>query len=389
VKSVRYWRNRALYRAILCRNRTRVIVWDLLARCQSQELLEKSFALWPSERLPASRRVSSPTHPRYLCDYPRRVVIEPKYGFAIADAAELIETSVSNSYFVRDPQLRHLFGLPSVADYCKHRYLPGGTVEVGSVISLATAWPENYFHFYNDFLPKVLLLEACEIDPALPIVVPDKLFKQRFFQDAIRSERMSRWTFIAPHGRYLGCERVVFCSDTYDPSKATKFEAVLPLLDLDAGLPRGPNRRRIFLTRSASRGRVLTNFEEIEPVIAERNFELVDTDGWSLDAQAHLFRDARYVAAIHGAGLVNIVHAIGQQLDILEIRPPGIAYDITDYHGEYIRGAEFELMCRPLGFGYHQICGEPDPARVHWHESFRLDPARLATALDDIVSKEI
>jgi hypothetical protein len=383
-KSTRYWRNRALYRTIRFRNRVRIIVWDSLARFHSQKPLEENFLLWNSDIRPDSRRASSPAYPRYLCDYPGSALIEPKYGYAIADNGVLIETSVSNSYFVRDSQTCHLFGLPSPARYFKQRYVSRDAVEIGPAISLATAWPENYFHFYNDFLPKMVLLEECEIDPAFPIVVPDKLFRQPFFHDAIRSERLSRWKYIAPEGRFLRCDRLVFCSDTYDISNARKYEEGLPLLGLDVEPPRGASTRRVFLTRSASRGRVLLNFDEIRPIIEEQQFELVDTEGMSLAAQAQLFQETRYLIGIHGAGLVNAAHA--QQLDVLEIRPPGVASEITDYRGEYIPGAEFEIMCRSLGFGYHMIFGEPDEDRVHWRESFRLDPVRLSSALDNMLS---
>jgi hypothetical protein len=363
-----------------------MIVWDALARSQSPAPLEKSFLLWNSDARPASRRASSPAYPRYLCDYPRGALIEPKYGFAIADNGVLIETSVSNAYFVRDPQTRHLFGIPSPARYFKERYVTRGAVEVGPAISLATAWPENYFHFYNDFLPKILLLEECEVDPALPIVVPDKLFRQAFFHDAIRSGRLSRWKYIAPEGRFLRCDRVVFCSDTYDISNARKYKEGLPLLGLDHHPLQGSNTRRVFLTRSPSRGRVLLNFDEIRPVIEKQQFELVDTEGMSLAAQAQLFQETRHLIGIHGSGLVNVAHAIGQRLDVLEIRPPGVAYEITDYRGEYIPGAEFEIICRSLSFGYHKIYGEPDEGRVHWRESFRLDPASFSSALDNMLS---
>jgi hypothetical protein len=261
-------------------------------------------------------------------------------------------------------------------------------VDLGPAISLATAWAENYFHFYNDFLPKMLLLEECDVDRAFPIVVPDKLFRQPFFQEAIRSERMSRWSYVAPQGRFLRCDRLVFCSDTYDVSNVQKYEDVLPLLGLDSRSPSASNTRRIFLTRSAARGRVLINFDDLRPIIDARDFELVDTDGLSLAAQAQLFHEARYLIGIHGAGLVNVAHAMGRKLDVLEIRPPGVAADITDYRGEYIQGGEFEILCRSLGFGYHKIFGEPDQHRVHWRESFRLDPTTLSSALDDMLSSD-
>ncbi len=185
--------------------------WDCLAALQSSKPLESSFKLWTSPADVSRRAPDSPLKP-YLCQLHRKVLIEPQYGFAIADYGLLIETSVSNAYTVRDPVLRQVGALPSPARYFKARTRGRYRSDLESVISLGTLWCSNYFHFYRDFLPKMLLLEEANIDPTLPAIVEDRLFDQPFFREAIQSKRLSRWNFMSPRGQFIKTESVVFCS---------------------------------------------------------------------------------------------------------------------------------------------------------------------------------
>lgn len=349
----------------------RIRAWDSLAALQSSRPLESSFKLWTSPADVSRRAPDSPLKP-YLCQLQRNVLIEPRFGFAIADYGLLIETSVSNAYAARarEPLLRQVGGLPSPARYFKARILGRYRSDLESIISLATLWPLNYFHFYRDFLPKMLLLEEANIDPALPVIVPDGLFDQPFFREAIQSKRLSRWNFMSPRGQFIKSKSVMFCSanqfflldrsvspDSELLSRAsagTRFlespGEVLALLDLDDGRPHTSAERRIFLTRSAGRGRTLSNYEEIEALLREWNFETVDTDGMSLREQAQLFRECRYVIGIHGAGLTNIIHAYDHDLSLLQLRQPGEEHIITD----------FALMCHSFGFAHQEIFGTLD-----------------------------
>ena len=239
--------------------------WDCLAALQSSKPLESSFKLWTSPGEASRRAPDSPLKP-YLCQLHRKVLIEPKYGFAIADYGLLIETSVSNAYTVRDSVLRQVGALPSPARYFKARTRGRYRSDLESVISLGTLWCSNYFHFYRDFLPKMLLLEGANIDPTLPAIVEDRLFDQPFFREAIQSKRLSRWNFMSPRGQFIKTESVVFCSANQyflpdrrvspdatllsRASAGTKFlespGEVLALLDLDDGHQQTSAERRIF-----------------------------------------------------------------------------------------------------------------------------------------------
>jgi hypothetical protein len=379
-------------------------VWDLLGALQVRRTsFESSFVLWTSPVTASHLKSHSPLKP-YLCQLRQTTLVEPRTVFAIADYGLLIETSVSNAYAARDPVLKRVFYLPSPGEYFKARFLRRYRTDLKQVIALGTAWPFNYFHFYRDFLPKILLLEDAHIDPAIPVVVPDELIDQPFFREAIQSERLSRWNFVSPRGQFIKSESIVFCSAQQfilmDRSKSPESElldrcsegvmflenpdGVLALLNLDRHLPSAVADRRVFLTRGANRGRTLYNYQEIEPLLSERNFETVDTEGMSLVAQAQLFRQCRYVIGVHGAGLTNIIYAHGHDLSLLQLRQPGEEHLVTD----------FALMCHAFGFDHREIFGTSVESgggwrwsrRVNRNGAFYIDPSVLRTAIDEMMA---
>ena len=120
-----------------------------------------------------------------------------------------------------------------------------------------------------------------------------------------------------------------------------------------------------------ARKRTLSNYEEIESLLREWDFETVDTDGMSLREQAQIFRECRFVIGVHGAGLTNIIHAYDHDLSLLELRPPGEEHLITDY----------AQMCHSFGFAHQEIFGASEHGRGR-DASFRIDLTVLRAAIN-------
>lgn len=386
------------------RARMRLRVWDVLgALWRPPQSFDSNFVLWNSPAEMSHIKSTSPLKP-FLCQLEQITTIEPRTLFVIADRGLLIETSVSNAYAARDPALKRFFYLPFPLDYLKAKIRRRYRTDLKEVVALGTAWPFNYFHFYRDFLPKILLLEEANVDPSLPVIVPDELFDQPFFQEAIQSERLSRWRYMSPRGDFIRSEKVIFCSSQQfvlmDRTKSPEAQllvhssegvtflespaTVLALLDLDESVPGATANRRVFLTRGPHRGRRLSNYEEIEPILLERQFETIDTEGMTLREQAQLFRECRYVIGLHGAGLTNIIYAHDHHLSLLQLRQPGEEHLVTD----------FALMCYSFGFDHREIFGITEPSlhgrswlgRVDRDSPFRVDPTALRSAVDEMLA---
>jgi capsular polysaccharide biosynthesis protein len=108
--------------------------------------------------------------------------------------------------------------------------------------------------------------------------------------------------------------------------------------------PKRPHRR-LYITRRAANKRRIVNESELEPVLQEFGFEIIEAEHLSLKAQIELFAEAEAVAGPHGAGLTNILFS-PSGCKVLELLNP--AYMNVCYY------AEAEM----LGHEYWYVIGE-------------------------------
>jgi capsular polysaccharide biosynthesis protein len=120
-------------------------------------------------------------------------------------------------------------------------------------------------------------------------------------------------------------------------------------------------QKRIFLNRSPKTGRCLSNLEEVTPILEKYGFETIDAAGMSIDQQKELFANTRYLIAIHGAGITNMIFANTQKLSLLEILP-----------GQMLN-THYYWMAGTFGCPYDAILG----GKMNVQHQFRLDPAIL------------
>jgi hypothetical protein len=130
--------------------------------------------------------------------------------------------------------------------------------------------------------------------------------------------------------------------------------------------------RRIFLTRSVNSLRFIENMEEIEPVLRKFNFEIVDTSSLSLDRQIQLFNQCRYLVAIHGAGITNIIYRSGKELSLLEIIHPS---SYIPFH--------YSMLSKLYNYSYDVILGAM--GKKSGNGGFKIEPALLERKLREMI----
>jgi len=372
----------ATYYAVSARNRVWRRAWDVLTPAHMAEDVRRTCLDWTTSQAFKSQAwdsgdtivdnalyetSSSPTI-SYVCRRTGDLLIEPKYGYVIDAPLRLIEHSMPPSEWARDPRFMHLIGVPSTWAAALARAGVTPRTRVPRVLSLRHFWETNYFHFLCDVVPKLRLARECGIPDDVPLLVGGRLFRQPFFQRAMRRGLLQGREFVVQDGDYLAAEDVVFARSE-GPVRANLEWTALAL-----GAPNAdPNgHRRIFLTRQKSRGRYLLNQDELLPTLKRWDIELIDTDTLTLDEQMDLFSRADVVVGIHGAGLANILYRRGGNCSVLELYPPG----------ELV--ATNAWIAGQLGFNYKAIRGYA-PQTVERFTPFSIDAEQFALRLEQLL----
>jgi len=288
----------------------------------------------------------------WIYDLREPCYVEPSGGFVFGSRGEWLRDPFLYHQLVRHPPYRNILAL------MRRR---GGIQTFERALSLRCSTEQNYWHFYDDVLSKLRLADEVKVPEDVPILVGDGLWRQAFFQDAIRRGALRRRNWVLQDA-FVRVHRLIL---TVPMSfQRANLEYALRALETP-----GPVRseRRLFLRRGQRRSRSLVNIDDLLPWLIERGFEVVDTDGLSLAAQMELFGAARLVVGNHGAGLANLVYRVGQPLDLVEVFSPG-----------FIR-PHFVCMAQMFGFGYDAVVG----TAAGDEGDFRLDPDRFK----DVVSR--
>lgn len=284
--------------------------------------IKQGFARWTDP---------SWTQDEYIVDIKEKIKIDPDHGWAVVGTKQLVFVSLgfSSAPYVRKP------------DWLLLRSTPKKSVHFPLIISLRDTGEENYFHFYNDILPKIWLLQQYHhFPPEATIVVSEKLWKKSYFQHFVQLARLRDLNWHVQKEEWVTADRAVFCK----PLTHTKS-----FWDRVARLPRTVSQQspvKIFLTRSKSTLRYLENEREVARYLESIGFMTIDAGAMVISDQINLFANASVVVAVHGSGISNIVFS-RHPLHLIELFPPN---EYLPFH--YI------MLCKLFNFIYTPVLGE-------------------------------
>ena len=182
-------------------------------------------------------------------------------------------------------------------------------------LSVSRGAEQNYWHFHDDVLSRLLVLDESDIPSNAPLLVGRALWDTKFFQSVIRRDPLRDREWMV-HDSLVRADRLFL------PIRGSlRSDTPRGLQRLLASGP-GTGSRRLFLFRGRSRSRALRNSDELAAALTHGfGFEAVDTDELTFDEQANLFADARFIVATHGAGLTNLIHRLGAPTTLVELFP--------------------------------------------------------------------
>jgi len=290
------------------------------------------------------------TQDQYVLLFKNGGYIEPRTGWGVSNSYRLIYPSLG---FSRAPYV-YKPGFFSV------RMGKSSVVQFSKIISLRDTGEENYFHFYNDIIPKLYLLEERGVDlSAYDLVIGDKLFHKPYFQYFLMRSNFAHLRWYPQKNCVVSFDEAIFCK----PFTHTKSYLTRTAKTMLGGMS-SPASRRIFLTRSSTSLRYVENAEELYPILTRFGFEVVDTADLTIEAQIRIFLECRYLVAVHGAGTSNVIFRNGMPLDVLEILHPS---PYLPFH--YI------MICKLFGYSYDVLLGQKG-GNSH-NGGFRIDPGKF------------
>jgi capsular polysaccharide biosynthesis protein len=216
-----------------------------------------------------------------------------------------------------------------------------------------------WYHWLVSWCPRILLLKRMRpdlfADSNVKFLVDNSAQSSSFLEVlGTMGIDLSRVTFADRNVDYL-LEQAILVSfpdqnDLY-PDLVREFAATVKA---NLGIsPETLHAGRVFASRQAivNPRRRIVNFAEVEPVLRQFDFNIVNLGGESARRQVELFDTARFVLGGHGSDLANLMFC-RPGTDVLVIEN---ARNV--WHGI---GSSLEQLCAIMGLNYHYIVVEED-----------------------------
>ena len=212
------------------------------------------------------------------------------------------------------------------------------TIRVDHAILLRDFWDRNYWHLLHDILPRLVMAEAIDLDPTIPVVVSETLMKFHGKRLAGTPFLKGRAVIVQPHGHTLCCKELFLLR----PGEFARHWAREVVARIPAEPPASLGSRYIYCRREpeSSEGRTAENNLEIEEIFRTAGFAVVSPASLTLIQQKAIFGQAEVIAGINGAAFGNALFRFDNPLTIGAL----IASNFMS--------TTFPTMAKVFGFGY-------------------------------------
>jgi hypothetical protein len=304
-----------------------------------------------------------------LLKYEGDAFVEPKYGYIISANGLLIEDSLKPNIASNTaaPWRTCLPTPASFRDAVKNR---SSIQHFPKLISLRHFWEWNFFHFYNDVLGRLSLIDSL-LDKSMPLLLGNYADDIPFVKQIIEIGGLADRNWVLPGHNYVSADEIYYCHS--GQSWKERFSYTVSQMNLPK--PDPDSTERIFLLRPEHATRRLLNQSEIDPVLKKYKFQAIDTSQMPIAEQIATFAKARHVIAIHGAGILNIIFRDGAPMSLIELRP-----DV--YWTE-----DMQEMCEQYGYDSTFLTGKSESGPIQ-HASFVIDPRQLERKIEEMLATE-
>jgi hypothetical protein len=241
----------------------------------------------------------------------------------------------------------------------------------GRYISLMTIWgAKNMGHYFFDAMLRVTLFDRLD---EFRFLVPKNMLP--FHRGLIEVAGIKPEQLEPVDDTLTAVEELAACHIATEGSmpRAELLQRFRKLaLANVVPVPPARRNRRLFIDRSLAKRRKIANQKALEPVLAERGFEIVQWEQLSMPEQVRLAAQTEIMVGPHGTSLLNSVYS-EPGIKVLEIFNP-IWWDAATLRQCCLMGHEF-WYC----FG-ENVSADYDTS---------IDPRKLARVLDAMLEAPV
>ena len=247
---------------------------------------------------------------------------------------------------------------------------------VENAILVFDDWSGNYFHFWNDLMPRLYLCRHLVAKKKLTILVNGK------------TEIIARTIFplLGFHNlKYITYDQLCLVANLYYPEFITPHvgsfheatmrnmkEFVFKKLSVKHNSCRN---LRLYISRSKAQHRKVINEDDLSEILVEFGFKIVFAEEYTALEQIHLFKDAEAVMGLHGAGLSNMLFC-KEGTKVIELRQRG-----------GVQNNLFYQLASTLGHPYYCYFSEQAVTTDFQQSDIHVEPVNLTRFLSAIFSK--
>jgi capsular polysaccharide biosynthesis protein len=269
--------------------------------------------------------------------------------------------------------------------------IDGEPITKPAEVALLGGQRSGYWHWWIDILPRLWLLELHQISgpparkfDAVRLAIPQ--LAAEFQRESLALLGLTGRLELLEPG-LTRFERVTFTrgltggGSRYPSRKLGEYARWLRERLASRVPPAGAaiedsSGRKLFVSRGTAASRRVVNEAELEPVLAEHGFEVVDPAGMSIAEQVALFSQASAVVGPHGAGLTNLLFS-PPGTRVVELFAAPAAQEVSNYR----------VLASHLGMPYTRLLAKPvagGSARGPHYFDMEVDPALLAACLSAV-----
>ena len=287
------------------------------------------------------------------------VVLEPERLLGTRPGRQVVEQTVTYKHHRQYPYI--------LSDLLR----PVSFTEFEVAIWYDGSATRNYYHHFVDALSGLAQFERSGLPLDTPLLITRQMYDTVYFQYLfLRSIRFQQLNWYV-----VGDKEWVRVKKMYKFQTAQFSPASWRIMREQYALPTVAPWRKVFLNRDRKRfGRYLANEAETLALLKHYGFEEVFAENLTIDQQAAVFQETKYLVALTGAGLIQQFFMAYEHAHVIEIMPRNRLMP------------EYYWQAYTLGIKYFDVVvGGP----MRDGKEYSVDIAQLETAVERMLKPQL